>query len=80
MKKRVLLIALLIVSAYGFSQNALYGVRAGINASNLDFDPDPNFQNVHRNGFAIGFFAEFDLSTSVALAPELQYSSEGAKS
>lgn len=67
------------LSFYGFSQDAKYGVRAGLNVSNMDFEPDATFENKHRNGFMIGFFGEYHLSKSVLLAPELQFSSEGAK-
>ena len=53
-------------------------LRAGYNISNLDFKPDPTgFENKHRNGFAIGFFGEYKLTNSLALAPEIQFSSEG---
>jgi opacity protein-like surface antigen len=54
-------------------------VRAGLNISNMDFDPDATFNNQHRNGLMIGFFGEFGLSKAVAFAPELQFSSEGSK-
>ncbi|RMZ51130.1 hypothetical protein EB822_04570 [Flavobacteriaceae bacterium PRS1] len=33
-----------------------WGVRAGFNISNLDFSPDPTFENKHRNGFVFGAF------------------------
>ncbi|MDX1270428.1 porin family protein [Bizionia paragorgiae] len=81
MKKTLLLLALVTCSFYGFSQDALYGVRAGINISNLDFDPDvpAGVDNMHRNGFAIGFFGEFAISKGFAIAPEIQFSAEGAK-
>ena len=80
MKKTLLLILLVAcVSFYGYSQGTKYGVRAGLNVSNMDFDPDATFRNDHRNGLMIGFFGEFGLSKSVAFAPELQFSSEGAK-
>lgn len=79
MKKQVLLIAFVIIATVSYAQNAMYGVRAGINVSNLDFEPDATFDNQHRNGFAIGFFGEYDLSASIALAPEIQFSAEGAK-
>ncbi|OBX19028.1 MULTISPECIES: porin family protein [Bizionia] len=79
MKKQLLLIAFVIIATISYAQNAMYGVRAGINVSNLDFEPDATFDNQHRNGFAIGFFGEYDLSASIALAPELQFSAEGAK-
>lgn len=80
MKKTLLIAVILCFTAfYGFSQDTKYGVRAGINISNMDFEPDANFENKHRNGFMIGFFGEFGLSKSVLFAPELQFSSEGAK-
>lgn len=79
MKKTLLFLALIIVTSMSFAQNASYGVRVGYNISNLDFEPDPTFSNTHRNGFAIGFFGEYDLSASVGLAPEIQFSAEGGK-
>lgn len=79
MKKTILLLAFVIFSTYSFSQEGMYGVRAGLNISNLDFEPSPIFENTHRNGFAIGFFAEYDLSDEIGIAPEIQFSAEGAK-
>jgi len=81
MKKTLLLLALVMCSFYGFSQDALYGVRAGFNISNLDFDPEvpAGVDNMHRNGFAIGFFGEFPMSKGFSIAPEIQFSAEGAK-
>ncbi len=70
---------LLIVSLQAFSQETYYGVRAGVNISNLDFEPDADFSNAHRNGFVFGGFADFGLSESLSLLTELQFSSEGAK-
>jgi len=79
MRKTLLIIVILTCSFNVYSQDGLYGVRAGLNISNLDFDPSPSFSNKHRNGFAFGFFAEFELSDEFLLMPELQFSSEGAK-
>lgn len=79
MKKILLLVLVLGYSFYGYSQDAKYGVRAGLNISNLDFDGESFPDNIHRNGFVIGFFAEFALSNKVSLLPELQFSAEGAK-
>ncbi|MFD2823434.1 porin family protein [Lacinutrix iliipiscaria] len=80
MKNLLLTIVVLTSTFYGFSQeNGAYGVRAGINISNLDFDPDATFGNTHRNGLAFGFFAEYELGDKLLIMPELQYSSEGAK-
>ena len=61
------------------SQEVSWGVRAGLNISNLDFDPEPMFDNTHRNGFMIGFYADINFSEKFALSPEIQFSAEGAK-
>lgn len=81
MRKILLLLTLVMCSFYGFSQNSLYGVRAGYNISNLDFDPEvpAGLDNTHRNGFMIGFFGEYKLSQCFSIAPEIQFSAEGAK-
>lgn len=79
MKKILLLVLVLSASYYGYSQDAKYGVRAGINVSNLDFDGTALANNDHRNGFVIGFFAELSFSNAVSISPELQFSAEGAK-
>lgn len=79
MKKILLLVLLLACSFYGFSQSTKYGVRAGLNISNLNFDGTPMPDNDHRNGFVIGFFGEYSLSKTVYVMPELQFSAEGAK-
>jgi len=65
-------------SFYGVSQN-LFGLRSGINVSNLDFKDDPILANSHRNGFFIGFLAEYKVSNNFLISPELQFSAEGAK-
>lgn len=79
MKKILLFILVLGCSYYTYSQDAKYGVRAGLNISNLDFDGNPFMENKHRNGFVIGFFAEFNLKKGLSFSPELQFSAEGAK-
>ncbi|TWO32852.1 PorT family protein [Seonamhaeicola sediminis] len=80
MKKTLLLTVLIgLATLYGFSQDTKFGVRAGLNISNMDFKPDATFSNKHRNGFMIGFFSELRLAKGVAFAPELQFSSEGGK-
>ncbi|HLV38582.1 porin family protein [Xanthomarina sp.] len=79
MRKTLLLLAFIIISTLSYAQNSMHGIRVGLNISNLDFEPHPNFDNNHRNGFAIGVFGEYDLSKKVAIAPEIQFSAEGAK-
>ncbi|KJD32821.1 hypothetical protein PK35_07510 [Tamlana nanhaiensis] len=55
-----------------------YGVRGGLNISNLDFKEHPPMANKHRNSIYFGAFAEIALSKKVAVSPELQFSAEGA--
>ncbi|HIC32806.1 porin family protein [Mesoflavibacter sp. CH_XMU1404-2] len=80
MKKTILFLTLILASFYGFSQNSVYGVRAGVNISDLDFeDQFDDTPHTHRNGFMIGFFGEYKLSNLIDIAPEIQFSAEGSK-
>ncbi|WP_040756657.1 porin family protein [Winogradskyella psychrotolerans] len=79
MKKYVVALLCVAFTSIGMSQDILYGVRGALNVSNLDFDPDANFENEHRNGFAFAGFADFNLSDNLSLLTELQWSAEGAK-
>lgn len=78
--KRILLVSILTCfTTLSFSQDIRYGVRAAINISNLDFEPDANFENKHRNGFAFAGFVDFGFSEDLSLRTELQWSAEGGK-
>lgn len=79
MKKYTLLLLLACFTVVCFSQDIRYGVRGSLNVSNLDFKPDPNFENKHRNGFAFAGFVDFGLSETLSLRTELQWSAEGGK-
>lgn len=81
MKKSLIVIALVFSVAVTFAQENVYGVRAGYNVTNLDFRPEvpAGVENAHRNGFAIGFLAEYGISEKFSIAPEIQFSAEGAK-
>ena len=79
MKGYLFAIVFLCFTTLSMSQDIRYGVRAGLNVSNLDFDPDANFENKHRNGFAFGGFVDFGLTETVSVLTELQWSAEGGK-
>lgn len=79
MKTLFTLLLFVSITTLTFSQETLYGVRGGLNVSNLDFTPDADFQNVHRNGFAFGGFVDYGFSESLSVQVELQYSAEGGK-
>ncbi|WP_298535529.1 porin family protein [uncultured Algibacter sp.] len=61
------------------SKSVKYGIRGGLNISNLDFDETIAFDNKHRNSVFIGFLACIRFSKTFSLMPELQFSAEGAK-
>jgi hypothetical protein len=60
------------------SKSVKWGVRGGLNISNLDFDENINFENKHRNSLYFGAFACIQFSKVFSLMPELQFSAEGA--
>jgi opacity protein-like surface antigen len=79
MKTFFTLLLIVSISTLTYSQETKYGVRGGLNISNLDFTPDADFQNSHRNGFAFGGFVDYGFTESMSLQVEIQYSAEGAK-
>ncbi len=79
MKSRLLTLFCILTLSLGFAQDTDFGVRAGFNISNLDFDPDATFVNQHRNGFAFAGFGDFGISDNFSVLVELQYSAEGGK-
>ena len=78
-KSKILTIVFVAITTLSFSQEVSYGVRAGVNISNLDFDPDATFVNQHRNGFAFGGFVDIGITENFSTQIEIQYSAEGAK-
>ena len=79
MKKILLASVLVLCTTICMSQEVRYGVRGALNISNLDFEPDANFENKHRNGFAFAGFVDFGLSENLSFTTELQWSAEGGK-
>ena len=78
--KNFLLTSLLVCfTTICLAQEVRYGVRGALNVSNLDFDPDANFENQHRNGFAFAGFVDYGFTEDLALHTELQWSAEGGK-
>lgn len=79
MKNYFLALLFLFTTFSAFSQNNSYGVRGGVNISNLDFDPVSVSGNDHRNGMFFAGFVDWNLSDKISILTELQYSAEGAK-
>ncbi|QDO95567.1 PorT family protein [Formosa sediminum] len=79
MKKITFLVLTILATTTSFAQFDLFGVRAGMNISNLDYDSEVPSGNAHRNGFVVGFTAQYGITDKFSLAPEIQFSAEGAK-
>ncbi len=79
MKKTIILLAIFMVSFCSYSQDS-YGIRTGINISNLDFEPATTaFNNGHRNGMFFGGFVNWKFTQKLSLLTEIQYSAAGGK-
>lgn len=77
MKKIVL--SALAIFAFGFanaqdSEGMKFGIKAGLNMSNLTGDADGD----GKTGFFVGGLVDFSVAENFHVQPELQYSSEGA--
>ena len=91
MKKEFSVLLTSIVALLGVlsssAQSIEYGVRAGINYSELQYDTEESLLlggesfdfNAGRIGAAFGFFAEIDLPGKWSFQPEVQYSAQGEK-
>jgi len=79
MKNFLLVFLFLLTTTLAFSQDSYYGIRGGLNITNLDFEPNPTFNNSHRNGLFFGGFVGWYISDNTSILAELQYSAEGAK-
>jgi hypothetical protein len=78
MKKIILTVAAVFVLSFANAQDGdglKFGVKAGLNLSNLTGDGSPTM----KVGFHIGGFMEYKLSEKFAIQPELLYSTQGAK-
>jgi len=72
-----LLILLTLAIYLPLNAQIKYGLKAGLNASNLSFPNLPN--KAERLGFHVGIFSEIPFSDFIAIQPELSYSTKGAK-
>ncbi|RYJ37701.1 OMP_b-brl_2 multi-domain protein [Flavobacterium anhuiense] len=77
--KNVILSAIAVM-AFGFAnaQEVKYGVKGGLNLSNLSGDTD-GMDLKSKFGFHAGGFVEIKFSEKFALQPELLYSTQGTR-
>ncbi|WP_264534893.1 porin family protein [Flavobacterium sp. N1736] len=76
MKKIMLTAAAVLAFAFSNAQETKFGVKAGLNISNIGGDVEDNSAIV---GFHVGGFAEIKLSEKFAIQPELLFSTQGSK-
>ncbi|HLO79513.1 MAG TPA: OmpA family protein [Chitinophagaceae bacterium] len=84
MKKLVLSSVLLFITTAIFAQNGVsksyFGLKAGVNVSTNNYDPDVNgFDISSKTGFAGGIYYNIGLGRLFSIQPELLYSSMGSK-
>lgn len=73
----LLFAALLLMSPAASQAQAAFGIRAGLNATNISFDLLPN--RSERIGFHAGFFADLPVVADfISVQPEVSYSVKGA--
>ena len=83
MKKMFLVFAFAasVVAAKAQSTGASFGVKAGLNLSNLHYKFGDESDNADtKAGFHVGAYASVPLASSLSFNPELVFSQEGAKS
>ncbi|MDE3183674.1 MAG: PorT family protein [Bacteroidota bacterium] len=79
MKKIIVFAATFFLLLNAKAQDAHFGIKAGLNASSLDYNNNSDMQT--KIGFNAGLLAHIHTSSKMwAFQPELYYSSEGAKS
>ena len=79
MKKLIILAATLFLLSNVKAQDVHFGIKAGLNASSLNYNNNSDMQS--KIGFNAGILAHIHTSSKMwAIQPELYYSSEGAKS
>ena len=76
MKKIMLTAVAVMAFAFSNAQETKFGVKAGLNLTNLTGDVQDASSLV---GFQIGGFAEIKLTDKFAIQPELLFSTQGAK-
>ncbi|GAC1421397.1 MAG: porin family protein [Flavisolibacter sp.] len=77
MKKISLLIVLSFCICLSWSQQGQFGIKGGLNVSNITNDKSGNLSSL--TGFHIGGLAHIHLTPEWAIQPEVVYSSQGGK-
>lgn len=76
---KILFLSLILISAstYTMAQNSRFGLKGGLNLSNMTVEGN-NDQNL-KTGFHAGIFNKIGITESFSIQPELLYSAKGFK-
>lgn len=77
--KKLILAAVVLVSATSYAQTFQLGIKGGVNVSNFTGGDFKDFDEKALIGFHAGAFVSFFLGENFALQPEVLFSSQGAK-
>ncbi|MEG9328807.1 Outer membrane protein beta-barrel domain-containing protein [Salinimicrobium catena] len=77
MKKLLLVAAFFFAVSASQAQEMGFGIKGGVNFANLSGDDVDDIDG--RTGFHLGLLAEFGLTESFSIQPEVLYSAQGAK-
>ena len=75
MKKLFFTIALVSFCFMVNAQESKFGITAGYQSSSFEISGDGVDISTDASGYFLGFFAQFSVSESLSIQPELQYSS-----
>lgn len=75
MKKIILTIAVVLTANFVSAQDMKFGVKGGLNLSNVTGDGNPSM----KVGIHFGGFMEYKVSEKFVIQPELLFSTQGAK-
>jgi hypothetical protein len=70
-------IAAMLISGIAGAQHVNFGVKGGLNVYNISNDNNSKFDS--KTGIHLGLLGHIHLDRSIAVQPELVYSSQGAK-
>ena len=73
----IVVAAMLLVGSTAEAQEKKFGVKGGLNLSNLSLE-DNDDSNL-RTGFHFSVWGAFPIATNLSVQPELQYSSDGTR-
>ncbi len=76
--KKVIIVAMGVLFAGAVNAQS-FGIKGGLNFSNIIKTNDENFNTEIKAGINAGLFAEIPIISSLALAPELMFSQKGYK-